>query len=140
MWTRQMPCFKVRTIEEIGIFRVQDERGNDTPLSSFLLTTITFQSIVPLFIGLYPPFNESLQLANGSTVTWPSRAQLIQIETIEPDQEVWLEGWSDCDSCQDRLNKWYESEEFKSQASIANPFYESLSNVLGNRPKTLENA
>lgn len=101
---------------------------------------ITFQSIVLLFIGLYPPFNESLQLADGSTVTWPSRAQLIQIETIEPDQEVWLEGWTDCDSWQDRLNKWYESEEFKSQASIANPFYESLSNVLGNRPKTLENA
>lgn len=59
---------------------------------------------------------------------------------MEPDQEVWLEGWTECDSWQERLSEWYASDEFKSQAALANPFYESISDILGNRPKTLENA
>lgn len=53
-------------------------------------------------VGLYPPFDDTVLLANGSAITW-SRTQLIQVETIEADQQVWLEGWTSCDAWQTRL-------------------------------------
>lgn len=37
-------------------------------------------------------------------------------------------------------SEWYQTDEFKAQAAIANPFFASLKNVLGNRPTTLRNA
>lgn len=102
--------------------------------------TVIVDSSNALLQGLYPPYNDSLLLANGSTVSW-NRAQLLQVETIESDQSVWLEGWTNCDAFQTRLNNWYDSSEFKAQAKIANPFFSTLTNVVGtNRPLTLENA
>lgn len=137
-WTRPTRCSKVR-LRKSGTLDLLHFCLRFSP--SFTSFTDSDLRLLLLFgPGLYPPFNETLLLANGSTVAWPSRAQLIQIETIEPEQEVWVEGWTDCNSWQDRLNKWYESPEFKAQAEIANPFYQSLSGVLGSRPKTLENA
>jgi len=53
--------------------------------------------------GLYPPYPESITLANGQNVTWENRAQLIEIETVEPEQSVALEGWTQCSAWQQRL-------------------------------------
>ena len=89
--------------------------------------------------GLYPPYTESIVLANTTTVSW-DRAQLVEVSTIEPDQETWLEGYTDCGAWTERLNAWYQSDDFRAQAAIANPFFASLSGVLGDRPAQLENA
>ncbi|PWZ00452.1 phosphoglycerate mutase-like protein [Testicularia cyperi] len=91
--------------------------------------------------GLFPPFNDTLTLANGTTVSWDTRAQLIPVETIEPDQSWVMEPWTSCDNFDDWTNSFYTSDAFKAQSKIAQPFYDSLpSTLLNNRPKTLVNA
>lgn len=99
------------------------------------------ESANALLQGLYPPYNDSITLANGTTVSWDAgRAQLIPIETIEPDQSIWMEGWTDCDAWTENLNDWYTSADFKEQATKANAFYSDISSILGpDRPATLEN-
>ncbi|KDN47750.1 phosphoglycerate mutase-like protein [Tilletiaria anomala UBC 951] len=103
--------------------------------------TVIVDSVNALLQGLYPPFDESITLANGSVVSWGSRAQLIQVETVEPDEEVWLEGYTDCNAWQTRLNNWYASPAFKAKAAEAQPFYNSIKGILGaDRPAILQNA
>lgn len=103
--------------------------------------TVIVDSAIALMQGLYPPVNETITLANGTSVSW-DRAQLIQVGTLADGDtnEYWLEGYDECNTWTTRLNKWYNSTEFQSQAKIANPFYKSMSAVLGNRPATLQNA
>ena len=91
-----------------------------------------------LLQGLYPPYNDTITLANSSVISW-DRAQLIRVNTIEED-DISLEGWTDCNSWTNRLNAWYASPAFQAQSKIANPFFASLSNVLGDRPANLQNA
>ncbi|CEH16045.1 Lysosomal & prostatic acid phosphatases [Ceraceosorus bombacis] len=99
------------------------------------------ESAAALLQGLYPPYSETITLANGNVVSWDNRAQLIPIETVEADQSPDFEGWTDCSSFEDRLADFYASDDFKKQAAIANPFFASLKGVLGpNRPAKLENA
>lgn len=91
--------------------------------------------------GLFPPFNQSIVLANGTTVSWDSRAQLIPVETIEPSQSFVMEPWTDCSKFNDATSDFYNSSDFKAQSRIAQPFYDSLPvSLVGNRPKTLVNA
>lgn len=91
--------------------------------------------------GLFPPFNETLVLANGTTVAWDNRAQLIPVETIEPDQSFVMEPWTDCDKFDDWTSTFYSSADFKSKSELAQHFYDSLpASLIGNRPKTLVNA
>lgn len=99
---------------------------------------VIIDSANALLQGLYPPFNDSITLANSSVISW-DRTQLIRVNTIEED-DFSLEGWTDCNSWTSRLNAWYESKDFLAQSNIANPFFASLKNVLGNRPATLVNA
>ncbi|PWN31558.1 phosphoglycerate mutase-like protein, partial [Meira miltonrushii] len=99
---------------------------------------VIIDSANALLQGLYPPFNDTITLANSTAVSW-DRAQLIRVNTIEED-EISLEGWTDCNTWTTRLNDWYNSSEFVAQSKIANPFFASLKNVLGNRPATLTNA
>jgi hypothetical protein len=103
--------------------------------------TVIVNSAQALMQGLYPPTNDTITLANGTQVTW-SNAQLIQIDTLADGDtnEYWVEGYDECNKWQTRLNTWYNSTEFKAQAKIANPFYQSMSAVLGDRPYTLQNA
>ncbi|CDS01943.1 uncharacterized protein SPSC_03068 [Sporisorium scitamineum] len=91
--------------------------------------------------GLYPAFNETIVLANGTTVAWDNRAQLIPVETVEPEQSFVMEPWTLCDTFDEFSNQWYNSSDFKEQSALAQPFYDSIPNsILGNRPKTLVNA
>ncbi|SPO22008.1 uncharacterized protein UTRI_02003_B [Ustilago trichophora] len=91
--------------------------------------------------GLFPAFNDTLMLANGTTVAWDGRAQLIPIETIEPDQSFVMEPWTSCDKFDDFTSKWYESADFKRQQTMAKPFFDSIpDSILGNRSRTLVDA
>ncbi|CCF53247.1 hypothetical protein NDA11_007283 [Ustilago hordei] len=91
--------------------------------------------------GLYPAFNDTVTLANGTIVSWANRAQLIPIETIEPDQSFVMEPWTSCNKFDDYTEKLYNDADFKRQSAIAQPFYDSIpASILGNRPKSLVNA
>lgn len=101
---------------------------------------VIVESANALMQGLFPPYNENITLANGTVVSWDGRAQLIPIETIEPDQSVVMEGWTECSAWTDRLNSWYATDAFKSNAKNAESFYNSIADILGERPRKLENA
>ncbi|SNX83058.1 uncharacterized protein MEPE_01764 [Melanopsichium pennsylvanicum] len=91
--------------------------------------------------GLFPAFNDTITLANGTTVSWDGRAQLIPIETIESEQSFVMEPWTQCDKFDDFTAQWYQSADFKNQQALAQSFYDSLpTSLIGNRPKTLVNA
>ena len=91
--------------------------------------------------GLYPAFNDIIVLANGTTVAWDNRAQLIPVETVEPEQSFVMEPWTECNKFDDFSSELYNSSDFKRQSALAQPFYDSIpKSVLGNRPKTLVNA
>lgn len=91
--------------------------------------------------GLYPPFNDTIILANGTTVAWDGRAQLIPVETIEPDQSFVMEPWTSCDNFDDWTKSFYNSADFNKQSALAQPYFDSLpASVIGNRPRTLVNA
>lgn len=91
--------------------------------------------------GLFPPFNDTSVLANGTVVAWDNRAQLIPVETIEPDQSFVMEPWTSCDKFDDYTSSFYNSADFKSQSAIAQPFYNSLpAPVVGSRTRNLVNA
>lgn len=101
---------------------------------------VIIESANALLQGLYPPYNDTLTLADGSVVSW-DRAQLIPIETVEPDQDVWMEGWTQCNAWNDWLQDFYNSADFKAKATTADAFYQNISSLLGpDRSKTLENA
>lgn len=99
---------------------------------------VIIDSANALLQGLYPPFNDTIMLANNTAVSW-DRTQLIRVNTIDED-DVSLEGWTDCNTWTTRLNSWYKSDDFLSKSKVANPFFASMKNVLGNRPATLVNA
>ncbi|GAC96139.1 hypothetical protein PHSY_003719 [Pseudozyma hubeiensis SY62] len=91
--------------------------------------------------GLFPAFNDSITLANGTTVSWDNRAQLIPVETVEPEQSFVMEPWTSCDKFDDYTSFVYNGSEFKQQAAIAQPFFDSIpTSVLGSRSKSLVNA
>lgn len=64
--------------------------------------SVIVDSTNALLQGLFPAYNDVIQLANGDFVSW-NRTQLIEVETIEADQQVWLEGWTQCREWTDRL-------------------------------------
>ncbi|PWN51338.1 phosphoglycerate mutase-like protein [Violaceomyces palustris] len=103
---------------------------------------VIVESANALLQGLFPPYNDTLLLANGSTVSWDQgRSQLISIQSIEPDQEVYFEGWTGCKSWSKRLDDWYKSEPFNQLSSQSKPFFDSIQTLTGpNRPSNLENA
>ncbi|KAE8227354.1 hypothetical protein CF319_g191 [Tilletia indica] len=100
---------------------------------------VIMESAAAALQGMYPIFDDSLLLANGSTVTW-SRVQLIPIESVEVQDSYYMEGYTGCNAWKTRLNKWYTSPDFLAQSQIANSFYKSISPLLGDRSATLENA
>ncbi|EPQ27429.1 uncharacterized protein PFL1_04967 [Pseudozyma flocculosa PF-1] len=101
---------------------------------------VIVESSLALLQGFYPPYDESITLANGTSVDWSGRVQLIPVETVEPEQSIAMEPWTDCRAWTQRLNKWYGSSEFKQKAAEANAFYDSIQGLLGSRPRLLENA
>ncbi|KAK0551623.1 hypothetical protein OC846_003219 [Tilletia horrida] len=100
---------------------------------------VIMESAAAALQGLYPIFNDSLPLANGTTVSW-SRVQLIPIDSVEVADSYYLEGYTGCAAWTTRLNNFYSSSDFVNRAKSANAFYASISNALGGRPATLQNA
>jgi len=102
---------------------------------------VIMNSAASLLQGLYPA-NSSYKttLANGSTVTGPLRGyQYIPIESVEPGNDISLEGWTNCAPFTANTNEFYNSTEFKQKAEDYAGFLQSLPPFLDGRPVNLEN-
>ncbi|KLO05435.1 phosphoglycerate mutase-like protein [Schizopora paradoxa] len=102
---------------------------------------VIFNSVVALLQGLFPPNPSSRSsLANGTTVVGPFGGyQYIPIESVEPEQSIQLQGWTDCPNFEKHTKNFYESEEFKAKAKEAAPFLNEIKPYLFGIPNTLEN-
>ncbi|KDR82623.1 hypothetical protein GALMADRAFT_835169 [Galerina marginata CBS 339.88] len=102
---------------------------------------VIFNSAVSLLQGLWPGTpNYTTTLANGSTITGPLGGyQTVPIESVEPDNDVSLEGFTDCNTFVTATNAFYNSALFNATAAAHADFIKSLPPFLDGRPATLVN-
>ncbi|TFK45114.1 histidine phosphatase superfamily [Crucibulum laeve] len=102
---------------------------------------VIFNSAVSLLQGLFPGTRDyNTTLANGTNIVGPLGGyQYIPIESVEPDNDVSLEGWTSCGPFADATAAFYNSTQFKQKAIQAAPFLRALPPFLDGRPVTLEN-
>ncbi|KAL0578944.1 hypothetical protein V5O48_003035 [Marasmius crinis-equi] len=102
---------------------------------------VIYNSAVSLVQGLFPAnSNYTTTLANGTTVEGPLEGyQYVAIESVEPDNDVSLEGWTKCGAFDNSTAEFYSSDEFKKKAEESKPFLDQLPRFLDGRPVTLEN-
>ncbi|QRV74830.1 histidine acid phosphatase-like protein [Ceratobasidium sp. AG-Ba] len=103
---------------------------------------VIFDSAIALAQGVWPAetgFNTTL--ANGTTVIAPLGGyQYVPIESVKPDTDVSLEGWTDCNTFNDATAAFYDSTEFKAVANASADFLASLRPIVGaERPLKLAN-
>ncbi|TDL22973.1 phosphoglycerate mutase-like protein [Rickenella mellea] len=98
-------------------------------------------SAVALLQGLYPPTPRSAaKLANGTTIVGPFGGyQYIPIETVEPEQSIDLEGWTECPAFREHIQRFYDSPQFKKKAQESGRFLDELKPYLFGRSNNLEN-
>ncbi|KAJ7134333.1 histidine phosphatase superfamily [Mycena epipterygia] len=102
---------------------------------------VIYDSAVALLQGLYPAnTNYTTDLANGTVITGAlSGYQYIPIESVETDNDVSLEGWTDCGAFDDWTTAFYNSPEFAQKSNESATFLSQLPQYLDGRPVTLVN-
>ncbi|KAF5355273.1 hypothetical protein D9758_006063 [Tetrapyrgos nigripes] len=102
---------------------------------------VIFKSAMALLQGLFPSnSNDSTTLANGTTVTAPLDGyQYIPIESVDTDNDISLEGWTQCPAFDKSTQAFYNSSEFQKKANESSSFLNQLPQYLDGRPVTLQN-
>ncbi|CAE6413402.1 unnamed protein product [Rhizoctonia solani] len=93
---------------------------------------VIFDSAVALSQGVWPAataFNTTL--ANGTTVVAPLNGyQYAPIESVEPDTDVSLEGWTECNTFATATSVFYNSTEFRQVSDANADFLASLRPII----------
>ncbi|CAL1713509.1 unnamed protein product [Somion occarium] len=102
---------------------------------------VIFDSAVALLQGLWPPTPlSSTILANGNNITSPLNGyQFVPIESVEPNEDVSLEGFTSCNTLNDHIAAFYDSPAFLEKANQSASFLSQLHSYLDGRAVTLEN-
>ncbi|TFK70392.1 phosphoglycerate mutase-like protein [Pluteus cervinus] len=105
---------------------------------------VILDSAASLLQGLFPANeNYTTSLANGTTVASPLGGivdgRSLPVESVEPDNDISLEGWTSCGAFNDATNNFYNSAEFRTRGTEAADFLGQLPKYLDGRPVTLEN-
>ncbi|KAJ7644342.1 histidine phosphatase superfamily [Roridomyces roridus] len=102
---------------------------------------VIYDSAVALLQGLFPANADyKSALANGTTVEGALAGyQYVPIESVEPTNDVSLEGYTSCNPFNDWTNAFYTTPEFLQKANDSAHFLTLLPPFLDNRPVTLQN-
>ncbi|TFK66483.1 phosphoglycerate mutase-like protein [Pluteus cervinus] len=102
---------------------------------------VIINSAIALLQGLFPATPAAnIMLANGTTVTSPLGGyQYVALETVQVDDDISLEGWTDCTPFNDATTAFYNSPEFLAVANASSAFLAELPQFLGGRAATLQN-
>ncbi|KAG5639427.1 hypothetical protein H0H81_002298 [Sphagnurus paluster] len=114
-------------------FRVRADAGGEGG--------VILNSALSLLQGLFPAdANTKTTLANGTTITAPLGGyQYIPVESVEPDNDISLEGWTSCKTFTQDTAALYKSPEFLQMAKDNAEFLNALPPYLDGRPVTFEN-
>ncbi|KAK0503448.1 histidine phosphatase superfamily [Armillaria luteobubalina] len=97
---------------------------------------VIVNSAMSLLQGLFPATSSyNVTLANGTNVVAP----LGGYQSVEPDNDVSLEGWTSCGAFDTSTNAFYNSTEFQAKVNESASFISQLSPYLDGRPVTLKN-
>ncbi|THG97936.1 hypothetical protein EW026_g4173 [Hermanssonia centrifuga] len=99
-----------------------------------------FDSAVALMQGFWPPTAQSsISLANGTTITSPlSGFQYVNIESVDPDMDVSLDGASYCTAWSNRVEQFYNSAAFVAKANESASFLTALQPYIDARISSLQ--
>ncbi|KAI0088497.1 phosphoglycerate mutase-like protein [Irpex rosettiformis] len=102
---------------------------------------VIFDSAIAVTQGLFPPnAANKIKLANGTTVTSPFDGyQYVPIESVEPNEDVSLEGFTSCPNFASKNAAFYQSPAFLQKANESAAFLNALPPFLDGRPVTLDN-
>ncbi|KAJ7695722.1 phosphoglycerate mutase-like protein [Mycena rosella] len=102
---------------------------------------VIYDSAVALLQGLFPAdTNYTTDLANGTVVTGALGGyQYVPIESVEPANDVSLEGWTSCGAFDASTTAFYNSSAFAQKRNESAAFLSQLPPFLDGRPVTLEN-
>ncbi|KAI0685017.1 histidine phosphatase superfamily [Cytidiella melzeri] len=102
---------------------------------------VIFDSAIAATQGLFPPtLANTIELANGTNVTAPfSGYQYVPIESVEPEEDVSLEGYTSCTNFANKNTAFYQSPGFLQKANESAAFLQSLPPFLDGRSVSLEN-
>ncbi|KAJ7725358.1 histidine phosphatase superfamily [Mycena metata] len=102
---------------------------------------VIYDSAVALLQGLFPANkNYTTDLANGTTVTGALGGyQYVPIESVEPTNDVSLEGYTSCAVFNAANTAFYNSTEFAQKRNESAAFLNQLPPFLDGRSVTLEN-
>ncbi|PSS09342.1 hypothetical protein PHLCEN_2v3374 [Hermanssonia centrifuga] len=96
---------------------------------------VIFDSAIALLQGLFPPTPDNKDtLADGKTVVAP-----LGVESVEPNEDVSLEGFTSCPQLDAHTAAFYNSSQFLAVANAAAPFLAKLPPFLDGRDVTLVN-
>ncbi|KAJ6466385.1 histidine phosphatase superfamily [Mycena sanguinolenta] len=102
---------------------------------------VIYDSAVALLQGLFPAnANYSSDLANGTVVEGAQGGyQYVPIESVQPSEDVSLEGYTSCAPFVAANNEFYASAEFAQKQNESAEFLSLLPPFLDGRPVTLQN-
>lgn len=122
-----------QTLADINQIKVRADAGGEAG--------VIYDSSIALLQGLYPAtpsYNETL--ANGTVIVGANNGyQFIPVESVEPNNDVSLEGWTSCGPFNDATNAFYASPEFQAKANESSAFLNSIKQYMDGRPVTLQN-
>lgn len=100
-----------------------------------------FDASIALLQGMFPPTPlNKIKIANGTTVVSPLGGyQYVPVEMVPDSSDSVLEPWVECSAFKKHVTKIYNSEEFKTVAKEAQPFFGAIHDYMFGRPSTLEN-
>ena len=103
--------------------------------------SVIYDSAVSFTQGAWPATTASnTTLANGTTIVSPLGGyQYVSIESVEPEDDYSLEGWTECPAYTTDNQNWYQSDTFKAKAQQAQPFLSSISSTVGGRDTSFQN-
>jgi hypothetical protein len=102
---------------------------------------VIFDSAVSLVQGLWPATaNYNTTLANGTMIVGPLGGyQYVPIESVEPTNDVSLEGYTSCEPFDTATTAFYNSSVFLQKQNETAGFLDQLPPYLDGRPVTLQN-
>jgi hypothetical protein len=101
---------------------------------------VIFDSAISLVQGLWPATtNYNTTLANGTTIVGPLGGyQYVPIESVEPTNDVSLEGYTSCEPFDTATTAFYNSTAFLRKQDESAAFLKQLPPYLDGRPVTLQ--
>ncbi|GBE85221.1 phosphoglycerate mutase-like protein [Sparassis crispa] len=98
-------------------------------------------SAAALVQGLWPAITlQNTTLANGSTIISPLGGyQYIPIKSVEPNEDVSLEGFTNCNALDTYIEQFYNSTAFAQMANETSTFFAELPPHVAGKAVSLEN-